>query len=219
MVGEQSVEKTLQTSGISVPLITCVLSACAIGAGLFLLHSGWVAILLYHSVLLGSLFVGKRREPWAIIFRGFDVVAVIFLVILSLGTGWMFYEFIQALDPRGTYVLRQLSRSGLTGASLISFLVYVSTVNPVLEEFYWRRNYAGPGGWLHDVFYALLHIPIFCFVGKMTPVQVLIPVAGLVMAGALWRVVARRVDGLASSIIGHGSGDFAMVLAILFSVK
>ncbi len=215
----QSVEKTCLMSGVSAPLVTCLLSTCAIGGGLYFLHSGWMAILLYHSVLLCSLFVGKRRAPWAIIFRGFDVRAVIVLVFLSFGTGWMFYEFIQALDPCGTYVLGQLSRTGFTCASLIPFLLYVSTINPVLEEFYWRQNYAGPGGWLHDVFYALLHIPLFCFFGKMTPVQLLIPVAGLVMAGALWRIVARRVNGLASSIIGHGSGDFAMLLAVLLMAK
>lgn len=206
-------------SRIIAPFITCLLSACAIGAGLFLMHSGWAAILLYHSVLLGSLFVGKGREPWAIIFRGFDIRAVIVLVFLSFGMGWMFYEFIQHLDPHGTYVLRQLSRSGFTSASLIPFLLYVSTANPVLEEFYWRQNYANPGGWIHDVFYALLHAPMFVYFGRLTPVQVMLPVMGLVMAGVLWRFVARRVDGLASSIIGHGSGDFAMLLAILLLAK
>ncbi|TSA35864.1 MAG: CPBP family intramembrane metalloprotease [Verrucomicrobiaceae bacterium] len=199
------------------PLIACLLSVCAIGAGLYFLHSGWAAILLYHSVLLCSLIIGKRAEKPGIILRGFHMGAVIGLVSLSLGMGWMFYEFIQHLDPHGSYVLKQFSRAGLTG--MIPFLVYSSTINPVLEEFYWRQNFASPGGWMNDVFYALLHTPMFLYFGRLTPVQAILPVLGLVLAGALWRAVARKVDGLASSIIGHGSGDFAMLLAIVLIVK
>jgi len=216
---EQSWDRSLRTRWFIPPLITCLMSACVIGAGLFFLHSGWVAILLYHSILLGSLIIWRRGEKPEIILRGFHIGAVIGLVSLSFGMGWMFYEFIQHLDPHGTYVIKQLSRTGLTPLGVIPFLVYVSTINPALEEFYWRRNYATPGGWVHDVFYALLHAPMFIYFGKLTPVQAMLPVVGLILAGALWRAVARKVDGLASSIIGHGSGDFAMLLAIVLIAK
>lgn len=214
---EQCRGPSCQVGRILPPCITCLLSACAIGAGLFLLGSGWAAILLYHSVLLGSLIIGKRLNKTGMILEGFHPGAVIGLVSLSFGMGWMFYEFIQALDPHGTYVARQFSRAGLT--SLVPFLLYVSTVNPVLEEFYWRQNYASPGGWMHDVFYALLHAPMFIYFGRLTPVQAMLPVMGLVLAGGLWRFTARRVDGLASSIIGHGAGDFAMLLAAILAAE
>lgn len=216
---EQSRDRLHRMSNFLSPLITCLLSACVIGVGLFFLHNGWAAILLYHSVLLGSLIIGRRAEKPGIILRGFHIGAVIGLVLLSFGMGWMFYEFIQHLDPHGTYVIKQLSRAGLTPLGVIPFLVYVSTINPALEEFYWRRNYATPGGWVNDVFYALLHAPMFIYFGRLTPVQAMLPVVGLILAGALWRAVARKVDGLASSIIGHGSGDFAMLLAIVLIVK
>lgn len=212
-------QKPASRSVLLAPLITCLLSAGVIVAGLYLWHSGWAALLLYHCVLLGAMILGKPSGKPDVIFRGFSFKAVFFLVLLSLATGWMFYDFIHRLDPHGTYVLRKLSLAGFTPFSLIPFLFYVSVINPVLEEFYWRRNYAESGGGIFDVFYALLHIPMFCFFGKLTPVQLIIPVAGLVMAGALWRMVAGKVDGLASSIIGHGTGDFAMVVAILLIVK
>jgi len=216
---DQSRAQSFPMSGIIVPLTTCLLSACGIGVGLFLFHSAWAAILLYHSVLLCSLMFGNPVKTWAIIIRGFNPAAVFFLVLLSFGMGWVFYEFIQQRDPQGVYVMKQLSRSGFTLTGLLPFLLYISTINPVLEEFYWRRNYSGSHGWIHDVLYAVLHIPMFCFFVKLTPVQVMVPVIGLVMAGALWRAVARKVDGLASSIIGHGSGDFAMLLAVVLILK
>jgi len=195
--------------------ITCLLSAAGIGAGLYFFHSGWTAILLYHGVLAGALTLQKPRWEGAhTILRGYNTAAAVVLVLLSAGFGWAFYMFIHRLDPEGVHVLRRVSHSGLTISGLALFAVYVSVVNPVLEELYWRRNYAAPHGVVFDGFYALLHLPIFCFFGNFTPLQLFLPVGGLVLAGSLWRGVARRRNGLASAILGHASGDLAVMVAI-----
>jgi len=200
-------------------LVVCFLSAAGIALGLYSFHSGWMAILLYHAVLVGAMLLGKpRKVQVGAIFLGYRTAPALGLVLLSCVVGCGLFWLIRSLDPSGSFTLRQLSRAGFTVPALMPFALYASVINPVLEELFWRGNYAVPRGWISDVSYALLHLPIFCFFGKLTPWQLVIPVFGLVMAGLVWRLVARRLDGLASGIIGHGAGDLAFLVAIGWSL-
>ncbi len=195
--------------------VVCLLSTTGIAVGLYSFHSGWLAILLYHAVLLGAMLLGKPRKVCVrAIVLGYRTVPALGLVLLSCLAGWGLFCLIHRLDPSGSFTLRQLSRAGFTVPALVPFALYASVINPILEELFWRGNYAVPRGWIFDIFYALLHLPMFCFFGKLTLLQLPIPVLGLVMAGLVWRLAARRLGGLASGIIGHGAGDLAFLVAI-----
>lgn len=205
-------------NSIPAALIVCLLSTAVIGTGLYLCHSAWTAILLYHGVLIAALASRKIRcSGLSAVFQGYNAPLAVLLVFLSLGLGWGFFAFFHRLDPSGTYAHRQLLHSGLSLSlsSLLPFGLYVSIINPVFEEIYWRGNFRSPHGIVFDLFYALLHLPLFCFVGKLTAFQLIIPVTALVLAGFFWRWLAGKSGGLASSIISHGSGDFALFLAII----
>jgi membrane protease YdiL (CAAX protease family) len=102
---------------------------------------------------------------------------------------------------------------GLTGAAMVPFGIYAITVNPVLEEIYWRGNYASSHrtALLNDLFYSLFHLPIYCFL--IAPSLSVIPIATLTGAGLFWRFFARKLGGLAIPVLGHAAGDVAVVVA------
>lgn len=199
-------------------LFTCLLSAAGIWTGLNFFHSAWAAILLYHGVLVGSLML-RRESGVRSVVRGYSTVYSFVLILGVAGLGWAFLEFIHRLDPAGTYTLRQLARSGLSVSSLPLLTLYIVLINPVLEELYWRGNYAAACGGIYDGLFALLHLPAFCFFGKFTPVQLLIPLAMVFLGGCLLRLVAGRLGGLASVVIGHAAADLAVLAAIYFALK
>jgi membrane protease YdiL (CAAX protease family) len=196
----------------------CLLSATGIWAGLKLLHSAWAALLLYHLVLVsGLVWRGRQQRDAGAVLRGWRLVPVLLLVLISAAFGFAFFDYIRDCDPSGSYVLKQLQRTGLGGSALLPLASYTCVVNPVLEELYWRGNYLAARGWVFDLFYALIHIPLFALPGRVPVPYWPFHIVGLVVAGLLWRYTARRCGGLASSVAGHVASDVAIFAAIAFS--
>lgn len=188
-----------------------------IGLSLYQIHSGWAAILLYHAVLVAALLLeGQFRLRLRKVPCGFSAGSSLILILLSAGYGYACYRAIGMLDSSGGYALKKLSQASLTPSSLWLLALYASTINPVLEELYWRGDYARKNHFfsINDPLYALIHLPIFLFILPLG--QVSIPLLSLILAGMIWRYYARKHHGLATAIIGHAAGDLALSAAIIF---
>jgi membrane protease YdiL (CAAX protease family) len=199
--------------------VVCLLSAAGIATGLFVFHSGWAAILLYHAVLLCALISGvPRKVEWRSIFKGYRTGPALGLVLLSFLTGLGFFLLIHHSGASEAYLLKKLSRAGFSLSTFWLFVLYASVINPVLEELFWRGDPSRARGWVSDLFYALLHTPILYSVGRSAPHHVGLCLLGLTLAGAVWRWVAHKQNGLATSIIGHAASDLALLAAVIFSL-
>lgn len=183
--------------------------------GLIPARSAWLAILLYHAVLIAALAL--RRQPRVdlrVAVGGFSFGPALVAVGAAGVFGLALYRGLIALDPSGAHLARYLSRVGLAGSAAIPFCFYVSTVNPVLEELYWRGNFRDRHrtAVVDDLCYSLFHLPIYCF--WISPRLSVIPVVTLIGAGLFWRGLARRQGGLAVAVIGHAAGDVAVLSAV-----
>jgi hypothetical protein len=185
-----------------------LLPYAAVGLGLYALGSAWTALALYAGGMIlvlarrrvdaGTLLRGWRARE-GLLFAGFGVFGGVLLTSL-----WGYL----ALDAR---VPAGLVAVGLQGIGVPLFLVAFSVGIPPLEELFWR---ADPGaGELSDLLFAGYHALVLQFF--LPGIWVGVAVAALVAAAALWRLLARRLGGLAVPWVSHTVADLALAAVVL----
>jgi len=197
------------------PVIVCLCSMAAVASGLYYFRSAWAALLLYHVVLIIALVL-RKNPPFdhTPLWRGFSMITV------AVGTAMMtfitFYLFqkLYALDPTGAYIARRFARVGLNTRTFIPFAAYCSFINPLLEETYWRGNYASnrPSAYMNDPLFGLFHLPIY--VRFASPAVILGSIAGITCMGLCARWLAKRLNGLVTPTIIHLVGDLTAMAAM-----
>lgn len=187
--------------------------------GLFLLDSGWAAILGYHAAMCLVLTLANGWSGLRSVLEGARPVwMAVLAVIYGLGGVliWILWPFIK-LD--GLELAAGLEAVGLSGGAWLAFIAYYSLVNPLLEEVYWRKLWGQDTRWpaASDFLYAGYH----CFVLSLFVKWPWIVLAGsiLVAAGWMWRQVARRTSGLAVPMVSHFVADASIIAAAYLLVR
>jgi membrane protease YdiL (CAAX protease family) len=181
--------------------------------GLHLLDNVWIAIVGYH---LGIVVVITASGHWPLarrLVRGWSALAVIGLVPLFAAAGaaiflaWPFarLEQVELMDLLGRYGL---------GSGAFAFFAWYSVINPWLEELYWRGlllvDSARPAA--VDALFGGYHaIVLILFVSWPWAV------AGFVALSAaawIWRLLARRFDGLLVPVVTHAVADVSIIIAV-----
>jgi hypothetical protein len=215
----------------------------AVAIGLYVLRSGWAAILLYHLVLVaavllcgsrGDVLLGRGREqgtgasPGASIstwlghdrsagraLRGWRTSWALPLLVLSAASGPVLLALWPwiALDAPLPPVLERL---GLSGVSFVGFAFYYSVVNPWIEEVYWRACYASVvrRPLVADVLFAGYHVMILVLV--VQPYGAAAAAVVLVGASAAWRAIARARGGLLIPVVTHMAADASIIVLAAF---
>jgi membrane protease YdiL (CAAX protease family) len=191
----------------------------AVGLGLFVLQSGWAALLLYH---LGIVLVLTLSRNWGYARALFAPASWKWLVILiaigaSSGLNLLWLLPLVGLVPDFGAQLRIL---GLDSVSWIPFILYFSLVNPWLEETLWR-------GWLGDNSKQLRPVDFF-FGGYHLLILasfvhwgwVLFGWLVLATAGWLWRQAARESKSLLPAALSHLAADASILIVVaLYALK
>lgn len=194
-----------QAVGAAVPYL-------AVGIGLYLLHSAWASILLYHAGILACLAAGRRLSSWRGLLAGLNGpgLAVAGTVCALAGpAAYLLWPWIHVPE----YPLRDwLARYGLEGWSWITLLVYFSTVHPVLEEMHWRTlsSAAARPSWM-DAAFAGYHVLVLLLLLKGA--WLLLVWAVLAAASWCWCRMAARFGGWAVPLLTHALADASVILA------
>jgi hypothetical protein len=198
-------ERTLRLVAPAVPYL-------AVLFGLYVLRSGWAAMLLYHAGMLvvGFGLDGARRVPE--LGRGGRAAPGIALGLIGLGAGpvlWLAWPLMGG----GTGLAATLAALGLGGASFVGFASYYTIVNPILEEWYWRGVLGSPSRapTVGDAAFAGYHIVVLvAFVSWPWALGAAVTLMG---AAWLWRQMASRQRGLAIPIVTHCVADLSVIVA------
>jgi membrane protease YdiL (CAAX protease family) len=185
----------------------------AMVVGLFVFSSGWAGILLYH---LGIVTIVTLSKSWTFPRMRRDNRCRQVLGVMVLGAAFVgpalyaAWTTIQLTDLDLATALADLRLSGL---SWTVFILYYMTVNPVLEETFWR-GYLGSEArrptW-NDIWFAGYHVLVIAsFVGVG---WVAAGFVGLLAAAWLWRQAARDCDGLLIPVVSHATADASLILA------
>jgi len=193
--------------------LTPILPYLAVGLGLFWFHNAWSALLGFHLGIMIALWLAKPDIPLKILFKSNDIRWGILSIILCSSSGISLY-FLRTSLGVVSDLPSQIESFGLTSWTWPIFITYFILVNPLIEEYFWRGYLGSPtkGLYLSDFLYAGFHGLIL--MGKMQTSAIVYSLSALVVAGWLWRQLAREDKGLLAPILGHMAADFTILLAV-----
>ena len=206
----QADEKTKQYLKAIAPAIPYV----AVLIGLYGLHNAWSSIILYHLgmvvilTLTKSWWLGKRLLSW-------QAYLVLLVVVIGSALSGIIVFYLWSIMKLPELVLgAELTNLGLSQTPWILFMFYYFTINPLLEEIFWRGYLGSPKVapiW-GDFWFAGYHtLVLYLFIGlPWVAASFLV----LVAAGWFWRQITRIYGGLMMPILSHAAADAGIIGAI-----
>jgi len=192
--------------------LTPVLPYLAVGLGLFWFRNAWIALIGFHIAILASVLLARSQVPIQILFKSSDARWLL-LSILLCGSSGISLHFLRPYFGITNDLSVQTQTLGLTRSAWPGFIAYFVSVNPFIEEYFWRGLLGNPTPRLYisDFLYAGFHALIL--IGKMPIGAILYSLAALVLAGWFWRQVGREDKGLLAAVLGHMAADLTILLA------
>ena len=183
----------------------------AVVVGLYVLKNAWIAIGLYHSGITVFLIAGNRKSLLKKVCAGWNslmAAAGVLMAAMSIFIILFLWEYMQLENmPLNS----ALANFGLHGTSWFFFMIYFSTVQPFLEELYWR-GYLECGhkcfSWT-DLAFAGYHILVLAWFIKL--LWLLIAFIVLTIAAYIWRYIASKLEGLAVPLLSHIVADVSII--------
>jgi membrane protease YdiL (CAAX protease family) len=191
----------------------------AVIIGLYVLRNAWAAILLYHLAVIIFLIAGPNISLGQILRSGWNPAASAASAAMTVLGGVMLYLLWPYVRLPDATLGEVLTNFGLGGTSWVLFVVYYSTVHPLIEELYWRGDalaYGAGPSW-RDIAFGGYHFVVLVLFIK---VPWAIAVAVLLSAIAWgWRYAVRRYGGLGVPVVSHAVADLSIVMAVTFIAR
>ena len=197
---------TARAAGALIPYIT-------VPFGLYVLHSGWVSLLLYHVAIVWWVTRGGSGVTFAALRSGWRTrEALVGILFGSLG-GLVVWALWPAIGLTPSF-RTELAAIGLGGASFTAFVLYHALVHPWLEELLWRGSLGSDvrhPTWTDLAFAGYHALVLWPFLAWP---WVVVSVVNLTMAGWFWRMLALRCGGLLVPGLSHAAGSASVLTAV-----
>lgn len=188
----------------------------AVIIGLYVLRSAWAAILLYHLGVVIFLIAGPDIGLGQTFRSGWKPAASAASAAMTVLGGVTLYLLWPYVRLPGAALKEVLPNIGLAGTSWVLFVVYYSTVHPLIEELYWRGDalaYGAGPSW-RDIAFGGYHFVVLVLFIKV-PWAIAVAVLLSVVAWG-WRYAVRRYGGLGVPLVSHVVADLSVVVAATF---
>ena len=200
-------ENYFKTCGAVSPYLAVVL-------GVFYFKNGFLAILLYHLLLLICIIGINRAKALKLIKSGFNWHIGPLICLGGLLPGVLIFFFWPFAKLESVDLAQVMESVNLTNTSFAIFALYACFVNPFLEESFWRGCFK-PGSWIPSYidalfagYHAILLIPV------VRSIFVLLAFMALMCVGWIFRNIYRLTSGLAISLLTHIVADIAILYAV-----
>lgn len=184
----------------------------AVFIGLYILRSAWAAIGLYHFGIAVFLIADDKGRSLKKIRSGYNsIITIASCAVCVLIVPTIFFLW-QHMESGETSLKVKLTDLGLQGASWYFFVVYFSTVQPFLEELYWRGYLDSKHRYLcwSDLAFAGYHMLVLVWFIKLPWLAASFIV--LSIAAWAWRYAAGKLGGLAVPLLSHIVADTSIMV-------
>ena len=191
-------------------LISVLVPYIAVLVGLYVLKNGWVAIGLYHlgiTVFLIAAGGGLLKK----VCTGWNSVTAAVGIVMPLMVIPVIFIFWKYMRLENVPLNTTLANFGLNGTSWLLFMIYFSTVQPFLEELYWRGYLESDCRYFSwaDLAFAGYHILVLVWFIKLP--WLIIAFIALASAAHIWRYMAARLKGLIVPLLSHIIADITII--------
>ena len=121
--------------------IFILLPVVSIIIGLYFLKNAILTIIFYHIGIIAILFFSKNIKLIKETLKGWDNITGLFLIILTPSVGLLTYILWPIIFKNDLDFYQILKIFGFNNYNWIIFIVYFSTINPILEELFWRAYF------------------------------------------------------------------------------
>jgi membrane protease YdiL (CAAX protease family) len=200
-------------------LISVFVPYVAVLIGLYVFKNAWIAIGLYHFGIAVFLVTEDRNKSFKKVYRGWNSIAVAISILMSVMIFPIIFFFWKLMHLENTALSSTLSDFGLYGPSWFFFMLYFSTVQPLLEELYWRgyltcrREYFS---WT-DFAFAGYHILVLAWFVKFPWLVIAFIILSVV--SSIWRYLTSRLEGLMVPLLSHVAADVSIIVAIYILIQ
>ncbi|MHC4132702.1 MAG: hypothetical protein ACYSSP_04600 [Planctomycetota bacterium] len=192
-------------------LISVAVPYVAVIIGLYAFKNAWIAIGLYHFGIVFFLVVGDRNSLLRKIRKGWNSTMAATSIVVSVMTFFLIYLLWEHMQLENVRLDTALVGFGLHGSSWFLFMIYFSTIQPFLEELYWRgymecnHNFFS---WT-DFAFTGYHILVLCLFIKWF--WLVIAFIVLTAAALGFRRIAHKLEGLAVPLLSHIVADVSII--------
>ena len=188
--------------------------------GMFLFHSAWFAILLYHLGIVSFLIWKKPSGLWGRMFRGAKGPFLLSGIILcALAAPAIFWLWSWLVHP-SVSLAEWLAQVGLVGWKWVLFIPYFSLIHPLLEEAFWRelsRTKKAKRICTEDLLFAGYHLLVLSEL--LNGFALGFVFFGLVGTSFVWRQMAIQQKGYGFSLITHIVADASILIGVVFLLR
>lgn len=200
-------------------LISVLVPYVAVLIGLYVFKNAWVAIGLYHFGITVFLIAGDRNSLLKRVCTGWNSIIAVIGIVMSVMISPIIFFFWEHMQLESIPLNSALANFGLHGTSWFFFMIYFSTVQPFLEELYWR-GYLERGhkyfSWT-DLAFAGYHILVLAWFIKVPWLAIAFIV--LAVAAYIWRYIASKLEGLAVPLLSHIVADVSIIAVICVLIR
>lgn len=190
----------------------------AVLVGLYLFKNAFLTLVLYHlGILVAILIFGKDFRP-STLFQIRNLKLFVTLSAVYAFSGIVIFYIWPYIKIPNIDIVSTLSSYGLDGTNKIIFLIYYSTINPVLEELYWRFVLDSRNKYLSlsDVLFAAYHILILALFFKAA--YLILFFLGLLLVARFWRYLRQNLSENLLVFTTHIIADFS-IMYFIFLLK
>lgn len=196
------------------PWLAAGLPYLAVGAGLYLAHSAWLAMLGYQAVMLAYIWRFRPADPGVQgprdgLYRWLPGLMVVGSILVGVPLRLLWPWFGESAD-----LAAALAGWGLTPESWWPFALWLCLFNPWLEQHFWRGvlGSASPRPAPTDAWFAGYHLLVVVTVAYWYWLPLVF--GGLVLASWWWRQVIRVEGRFRGATIAHFVADLSILVAL-----
>ena len=192
-------------------LISALVPYVAVLVGLYILKNAWIAIGLYHFGIVLFLIAGDRNNLLRKIRTGWNpkmAAAGVGMSVMIFPVVFILWEHMRL---ENVHLDTALADFGLHVTSWFFFMIYFSTVQPFLEELYWRGYLEFNHKYFSWTDFAFAGYHILVLARFIQPTWLVVAFVVLTVAAYSWRYTASKLEGLIIPLLSHIVADVSII--------